>query len=246
MLSSRLFLGEVAQVSRRVPHLLSTAVEQGNLFAATDLRTRMNLIWLAADDADQAREEVIQALKAWTRKDFHLQHYSSLLALAQIELYTGDAEVAFRQMEGQLKSLEESLLLRIQTVRIESRHLRARTALASAHGNQREQRLQIAENMARKISKERVQWGEPLAALIRAGISATRGDGNRTRSYLSESVAGFELANMALYAAAARRRLGQTLGGERGDQLLAEATSWMTQQQIKKPDRMTQMLAPGF
>jgi len=43
-----------------------------------------------------------------------LQHYSSLVALAQIELYTGDYEVAWKHIEGQVKPLEKSMLLRIQ------------------------------------------------------------------------------------------------------------------------------------
>src|SRR6266550_1073655 len=42
MLSALLYLGEIAEVSRRVPALLAAALEQGNVFAATDLRTRMN------------------------------------------------------------------------------------------------------------------------------------------------------------------------------------------------------------
>src|SRR4029077_1142187 len=46
MLSALMFLGEMAEVSRRVPQLLTVALEQGNLFAAIDLRTRMNPIWL--------------------------------------------------------------------------------------------------------------------------------------------------------------------------------------------------------
>ncbi|HEV7820480.1 MAG TPA: hypothetical protein VGO84_04815, partial [Burkholderiales bacterium] len=78
LLSALLYLGEVAEVSRRVPLLLSAALEQENLFAATDLRTRMNLIWLAADEPDRARTEVIEALKAWPHEGFTLQHYSSL------------------------------------------------------------------------------------------------------------------------------------------------------------------------
>ena len=55
MLTALLYLGDVVEVSRRVPQLLSAALEQGNLFAATDLRTRLNAIWLAADDPDRAR-----------------------------------------------------------------------------------------------------------------------------------------------------------------------------------------------
>jgi hypothetical protein len=56
----------------------------------------------------------------------------------------------------------------------------------------------------------------------------------------------FERADMRLYAAAARHRLGNLLGGERGQQLVAEAEAWMTEQRIKNPAAMTRMLAPGF
>src|SRR5205807_6333362 len=120
MLSALLYLGEVAEVSRRVPQLLSVALDQGNLFAPTDLRTRLYAIWLAGDDPDRARDEVIAALTTWAREGFHLQHYSGLVALAQIELYTGDYEVAWKHVEGQIKPLEKSLLLRIQGLRIDS------------------------------------------------------------------------------------------------------------------------------
>jgi hypothetical protein len=59
-------------------------------------------------------------------------------------------------------------------------------------------------------------------------------------------VVGFERADMRLYAAAARRRMGERLGDERGHDLMAEADAWMAEQRIKNPEAMTRMLAPGF
>ncbi len=246
MLSSLLFLGEIAEVARRVPSLLSAAVEQGNILAATDLRTRMNLIWLVADDPNKAREEVIAAMKVWTHEAFHLQHYSSLVALAQIELYTGDAEVAFKQFEAQLPALRRSLMLRIQTVRIEARHLRAQTALASAFGAQRNRKLRIAEKMAKRILQERMPWANPLAGLIQAEIASSRGEHPEAIRLLTEAMEGFSSAEMGLFEAATRRRLGQLLGGDEGNRLINEADSWMTNQRIKNPARLTRMLVPGF
>src|SRR5205085_5913662 len=158
------------------PKLLSAALEQVNLFAATDFRTRLNLIWLAADDPVRAREEVISAMITWPRKGFHLQHYSSLVALAQIEMYTGDYEVAWKHIEGQIKPLEKSLLLRIQGLRIDSAQLRARLALASALGDQRARRLRIAANLAEQITRENMAYSNPMALLIRAGVANQRGD----------------------------------------------------------------------
>jgi hypothetical protein len=51
---------------------------------------------------------------------------------------------------------------------------------------------------------------------------------------------------MNLFAAAARRRLGQLLGGNCGQALIAQADAWMAGQGIVNPARMTAMLAPGF
>ena len=244
-LSALLHMGELAEVSRRVPALLSAALEQGNLFGAMDLRTRLNLIWLAADDPDRARAEVIEALKSWPHQGFHLQHYISLHALSEIELYTGDTEVAGKHVEGQWPALEDSLLLRIPAVRAEAMQLRARTALATSGNGRDAGKLRLAEKMARKIDKVNMSWSKPFALLVRATVAYQRAAGNAT-SLLSESVQSFERADMHLYAAAARWRLGERLGDERGKELIAEAKAWMESQKIKNPEAMMRMLAPGF
>ncbi len=246
MLTSLMFLGEITEVARRVPQLLSLALEQGNLFAATDLRTRLNPIWLASDDPDRARNEVIAAMTQWPREGFHLQHYTSLVALAQIELYTGDTEVAWKHIEGQLKPLERSLLLRTQGLKIDVMHLRARLALASAHGALRKQRLSIAKTCADRIARENMPWSNPLANMTYAALANQRGDRARAAGFARQALDGFEAVDMALYAAAARRRLGELIVGEDGRQLISDAEGWMTRQQIKNPAAVTNMMAPGF
>jgi eukaryotic-like serine/threonine-protein kinase len=249
LLGSYLLLGEVAELQRRVPALLSAALEQGNIFVATDLRTRMNLIWLAADNPDRARAEVIEALKVWPREGYHLQHYSSMLALAQIELYTGDAEVAWKHVNAQWNALQRSMLLRLQILRVEALHLRARTALATSLSGPTQQRARlqrIAARLARRIAAEKMSWADPFAALIRGTIAGARNEPARAVSFLSEAITGFELGDMSLWTAVSRRRLGEMLGGERGAELIADADAWMTIQGIRNPMGMTRMLAPGW
>jgi hypothetical protein len=246
MLTSLMFLGELTEVSRRVPQLLSAALEQGNLIAATDLRTRLNPIWLAADDPDRARDEVISAMTAWPREGFHLQHYTSLAALAQIELYTGDTEIAWKHIESQAKALGKSLLLRTQGLRIDAAHLRARLALASATGRARARRLRIAAASADAIAKEEMAWSNPLASLIKAALAKQNGDISKSINLTKEAVAGLEAADMALYAAAARRRLGELVGADHGRELIDQANEWMNRQQIKNPSAVTNLMAPGF
>ena len=246
MLGALLWRGRMAEVSRRVPQLLSAALEQGNIFAATDLRTRMNTIWLADDDPDRARAEVISALTTWPREGFHLQHYTAMVALTQIELYTGDREIAWRHIEAQIKPMVRSMLLRFQVLRLEAMHLRARLALASADGSEQERRLRITEDLAQKLAKEKMAWSDPLAALLRAGVAKKRGDESKALILISQAIEGLELANMELYATAARLRLGEMIGGDHGAELIFAAEDWMRKQQIKNTAAFANMLAPGF
>jgi hypothetical protein len=226
--------------------LLSAALEQGNLFGAMDLRTRLNLIWLAAEEPDKARAEVIEALESWPHEGFHLQHYVSLHALVEIELYTGDTEVACKHVEGQWQELENSMLLRIPAVRVEALQLRARAALATSGGGRDAGKLRLVQKMARKIDKVDMSWAKPFATLLRATVAHQRGQTSQSTTLLSEAVQSFERAEMRLHVAAARRRLGEKLRDERGSQLVAEADAWMKGQGIKNPEAMTRMLVPGF
>src|SRR6185436_5443941 len=53
LLGALLFRGELRDVSHWLPGLLQAARERGNLYFETELRTRMNLVWLTADEPDE-------------------------------------------------------------------------------------------------------------------------------------------------------------------------------------------------
>jgi ATP/maltotriose-dependent transcriptional regulator MalT len=91
-----------------------------------------------------------------------------------------------------------------------------------------------------------MSWSKPFATLVLAAVAQQRGQAAQTTALLSEAEQIFERADMHLYAAATRRRLGEKLGGEQGQRLIAEADAWMMEQKIKVPEAMTRMLAPGF
>ena len=64
---------------------------------------------------------------------------------------------------------------------------------------------------------------------------------------LLEGAAGrLDAAGLRLYAAAARRRLGELVAGDEGHRLVEQADAWMKVQNVRRPDRMTALLAPGF
>ena len=91
-----MYQGELGELSRQVPALLANARSSGNLYIATELCTRSNFVWLAADDPDEGERETVESIARWSQKGFHRQHYSARLARVQTALYRGDAEAAWR------------------------------------------------------------------------------------------------------------------------------------------------------
>jgi hypothetical protein len=169
------------------------------------------------------------------------------LALTNIDLYVGDDAAVLSRLREQWPSLSGSLLLRVQLLRCESLHLYARGAIAAAaHERGVQSNLALAERLAARIAREKISWAEPFVPLLRACVAAVRGDSTLAAINLTVAIAGFDAANMGLYAAVSRRRLGQVLSGDQGRQLIADADAFMSSQRIQRPDRIAAVLAPGF
>jgi hypothetical protein len=242
-----MYLGELGEVSRQVPALLANARSRGNLFLATELCTRCNYVWLAADDPDQGEREAVGSIERWSQKSFHRQHYSAMLARVQTALYRDDAEAAWRLFAEQQSRLRGSLITRVQVFRIESLYLQARSALAMAAGKRSFRRfLSVARAGARHIARERRPWSDPIAQLLKAGIAYLEGSTPLAVKYLHNAADRFDRADMKLYAAVARRRIGALQDDASGRELQRQAEEWMAAQRIKNPVGMTRMLAPGF
>jgi len=251
-LRALVFLGELEKLSKRLPALLKEAGERGDLFAEMSLRVRQSyLIALVSDEPVRAREELDRAVAQWSQQGFQLQHYFHLVGEAEISLYAGSATEAWQGLLRRWPALERSLLLRsVQLFRIESRHLRARCAIAAACALQpgssaRKSLLSAALRDARGITRDRTAWGEPLALLITAAVASIRANRDEAATLLSSAESGFARNDMALYRSATRSARGLLIGGEEGRELVESAYEWMTGQKIRNAERMTSMLAPG-
>jgi hypothetical protein len=87
-------------------------------------------------------------------------------------------------------------------------------------------------------------WSEPLALLLRAGIAVRRGDPSSAVKRLTDAASRFDAAGMGLFAAVARCRQGELMGGESGRLLRETALTWMKGQRIQDPNRMAAAFAP--
>lgn len=239
---SMFFLGEIAALRSRLPVLLDNAQARGNVYESTDLQIRIaHAIHLAGNAPATAEDQVREAISRWPTDSFYLQHWWALIVHLEIALYKGDAARAWQLVNAHWKALRRSLLLNLQYVRVESRYHRALAALALASQDARRRKSlqRIALEDARRIERERLPWGEPLVRLIRAAV-----DPDAAIAHLSAAEATAKQADMRLFAAAARRRRGEVIGGSEGGTLIAEADAVMRAQAIMFPDRMTAILSP--
>jgi hypothetical protein len=242
-----MYLGEYGDVSRRVPALLADARRRGNLYLATEICTRSNIVWLIADQPDEGERETTEVMARWSQRGFHRQHYSARLARVQTALYRGDAPTAWRLLVEREADLHKSMLLHVQAFRVEALYLRARCAIAMAHADGSNRHLlEVARSRARRIARERMAWSDPLGLLMEAGIASVernQKDAERKLQYAGER---FERAEMGLYAAVTKRRLGALRDDAHGQRLQEEAEAWMARQSVRNPVALTRMLAPGF
>ena len=246
-LSAMAYLGELKEMSARIPAYLDDALARGDLYRATDFRAGpLNLIWLAADDPDTAQREADEGIKRWSQKGFHVQHYDHLIADSHISLYRGDGEAAWRRMETQWPDLEASLLLRVQFIKVDAYFLRARCALArattlSGDDQMRGALANIARDAAKRIRREKIAISEAIAVQLEASAWVLDGDDARAIEAFGEAADLYDEVEMRLHRASVLFRRAAVEKRERG---LAEARGWMEKQGVRAPDRMARVFAP--
>lgn len=243
------FTGDLRGLSERAPAVVREAEERGDRYLATNLCSGFpNVIWLVEDDPKTAIERAASAIDPWSRGGSHLQHFLDIVARVHADLYRGDGAAAHRYIEDGWKALEDSMVLRIQIVRVVCEHLRGAAALsAAAKARDRAPLVAAAVRAARRIEGEHLGWAAGLAALLRAGARATEGQrGAAVRGHLEEAIAGAEAAGMSAFAVAARRALGLERGGAEGRAIVEQADVELAARGVKRPDRFAAMLAPGF
>ena len=242
------WLGEVGELSRRLPRLIDAAEERDDRYSGAVLRTGWNILpGLAADDPATTRHEVGEAVARWPAGGFHVQHCLALHANVQLALYEGHAEEARRLLERHWPGLGRSLLLQVLPLKLDMLFLRLRCALACAAERPSSRALwTVAEQQARRMLRLDRAWSTPLAHLGLAGVAFGRGRLDEATRALADAQRGFDAADMALFAAASQRLRGRIVGGDEGRAAVAAADGWMAAQGVLRPERLTALLAPGF
>ena len=235
---SLLHLGRLRELSERVPEAIRRFQDRENRYGVTSLRVSvLPFVRLAADAPDLALRELREALAQWSGAGFHMQHYYSLFSQLSTLLYTGACDEAVRLLDEQWPLLEQSMLLRVQIIRLSMLDARARVKLMSALRAGDARGLAEVESAARRIARERVPWANGLAQLLSAQVAHARRETERAKAFATAAVDAFEGAHMAMHAAVARDVLAR-LEGKTTDH------AWLRDQGIARPGRFASVFAP--
>ena len=242
------FLGEAAELARRLPALLTDAERRGDRLKVVNLRTGVApLVLLAKDDPDGARQHVVSALAQWPQRGFLIQHWRAMVAEVDIYLYEEKGALAHERLSRHARSFRRSMLGLAEYVRAVTSFARARSAVAAARetGSRRRERLREAARMGRRLEREASPWIAVLASLVAASVANAEGRVEEACAHLRSAAERACAADMALHEWAARHRLGTLLGGDEGRKLVTQAETAMRSKGVHAPERYAGMLLPG-
>ena len=248
-LACLVYLGELAELRRRLPVLKKEAIDRGDIYASTNLRTGlMTISELADDDVEGARREADESIAQWSHQGTHVTHFLDVQAQGQIDLYEGNPERALQRLNAIWPALSDALLLRVQYIRVTLLYLWGRAALSAAIARTGldDDLLEEALQKAKELERESMPWATGFVHAIRAGVTFARGDRAQALVLLDAAARAFDAADMGLHAMVSRRRHGELLGGDEGAMMTRDADEWMRAQTIKDPAHMAELLVPGF
>jgi hypothetical protein len=245
------YQGKMAELARRLPLCRRNAEERGDQYFSCMLCVgETGLSWLVGDDPDGGRAAIVEQMARWSRKSFQTQHFFELQGLSLLDLYQGRGREALSRFDRSWPALRRSFILSVQVGRSMMHYLRACSALMAASAGDGQGRdvarlLDRAAADSRRLLDEQMPWVEPLGRVVESGIADHKHDGSGAIAALQQAIVGFDAADMSLWSAAAKRRLGVLIGGDRGRELQLEGTDALSREGVRRPERWTAMLVPG-
>jgi tetratricopeptide (TPR) repeat protein len=241
-------LGDLEQLRQRGREWLRTASENGDIYGAVWIRLHTAMVTLAGDDPTAADVELQESVSGWSSTLFTPQHMVRILLATEVDLYRGNAQVAFGRLEEVWKVATRSFAMGWQITRIWALSLRGGAALGAARAGEadREQRLARARQCAASLDKVSGQpHARGPALVLRAALANWAGQSDRAADLLAQAAEQFTAAGMVLHAASARWGRGQLAsdGAAANDAIDAETT--LRSHGVKNVARWARMYLPG-
>jgi hypothetical protein len=227
-------IGDYGMMRRRYQQYAVEAQQRGDRYVESTMRRVCVPMWLADDDPAEAAREIDRATWVPETSGYHVQHFHELIARGEIALYTG-APTEVEALRDGLDRLSKSMLLRIQSIRIQHDYLLGRLALAEG------QDARVVERHTRQLARAHNPVAAVWAEILRGAAAVRAGDRDRAVRLLSAADESAVAAGMKLSSAAIRRRLAEL---REDDALLTAASADMASLGIRAPAKMTALLIP--
>jgi hypothetical protein len=241
------FSGQLAELQRRFPVNLREAIEVGDRYLQTNLRCgTSNLYWLVRDEVDVIRANIGEAIDAWSRRGYHIQHFNGLVGEAQADIYEGRPHDALKRIDDKLAEIKRSGILTVTYSAACLWSTYARAAVAVAALERTEAAFAVAKQANRKLAALWLPWAIGTAQLLDGILAKVRGDDDTAVRTLRAAATALDKIDMRLHAEAARVRLGEILGGDEGRALVTGAREWLESEQVSEPQLLVATFAPRF
>ena len=106
--------------------------------------------------------------------------------------------------------------------------------------------LAEAKHDAAAIERERMEWMQPFATALRAGIALHDGAPEEASLLVQRTAREFDAQDMQGYAAAARDRAARLRGDASAAQEVAHIAAQLRAEEVVAPDRLIATLLPGL
>ncbi|WAS98059.1 serine/threonine-protein kinase [Nannocystis punicea] len=242
-----LYLGRIGELGDVAFRLLRECAERPNPYVEGFARGVLgNHVYLAQDQVDAAHEQ-LELYRRHAPKRFEAHFFNCASKQTELLRYRGEAAEAWRQNQIDSAVVEKFPFFRVPFVKAEFYRSRAANALAlAAQSQDPAPLLKIARTAAKQCFRVPLPMSDAYGHLTLASAAALEGASELAISELRHAVAVFERLAMASDLAACRRRLAVLLGGDEGSAQQHAADAWMAEQGVVRPDRFTDMIAPGF
>jgi len=250
LVSSLFGLGEWNELSLRHAAFLTDARDRGDRFAEVHLSVFRCFLELAADRVEGA-ERVTEELRRLQPSGYPQIGTVNFQPVLMTALYRdrGEGDSVLNEAPGWWERAKLGIGARMNpSVRgylLFHQGAGYLAAAAIAGSARRSGHLREAEGFARALARMNTPFARAAGLSLRAGAAAGRGEREAATALVAEAEARFTLLEMAHYAAAARCRRGQLLGGEEGRRLVASAHDQLSCQGVKNPPRMVGALLAG-
>jgi len=232
-------IGDFQSLRHCVAAYARDAEERGDRFMLSSINSAGQPQLLLVDDRpDEAQRQIDELINDAPYEHFQQQHVSLLFSQAHIDLYRSDGQTAWQRFHDNWPRLRRSMQLHNQFARVTMLELRARCAVSAYRQERNKSMLFHARRDIARLKRERGEWVRPFIDRLMASIHEANGNVEAAIVSLEATAIGFDRLGFHICAATARRRLGQLVGGETGQQLSDSADQILLDESVQCAEKL--------